>query len=94
MENVEALKEKLVQEGFVHVFEWKDAPGTLYPAHKHKDRVAMYILEGGLTFNFDGEKIMLKKGDRFDAPPDKEHTAVVGPDGCHFLVGEMTDGDS
>lgn len=81
--DVEALKQQLETEGFPHIYEWKDAPGTEYPAHAHKDKVALYILDGGLTFDFSGEKVMLKKGDRYDVAPGREHTAVVGPDGCH-----------
>jgi quercetin dioxygenase-like cupin family protein len=90
----ELFKQKLEDEGFLHIFEWYDEPGTEYPAHAHKGAVSMYILEGGLTFWFGDEEIVLKEGDRFDAPVGKEHTAKVGSQGCRFLVGEMIEGDS
>jgi quercetin dioxygenase-like cupin family protein len=90
----EHLKHKLTDEGFPHVYEWHDDAGTKYPAHAHKDKVSMYILGGGLMFQFGDEEVNLKEGDRFDVPPGKEHTAVVGANGCDFLVGEMIDGDS
>ncbi len=92
--NKELLKQKLADEGFVHIFEWKDAPNTEYEAHAHQGAVSMYILEGGITFWFESEEIELKQGDRFDVPLGKEHTAKVGPSGCTFLVGEMIEGDS
>jgi quercetin dioxygenase-like cupin family protein len=90
----ETLKQKLTDEGFLHVYEWHDKPGTEYPAHAHKGAVSMYILDGGLTFWFGQEEKILKEGDRFDVPVGKEHTAKVGEYGCTFLVGEMIDGDS
>ena len=90
----EDLKKKLVSEGFKHIYEWQDKPGTKYPPHAHKGKVAMYILEGGLMLTIDGKTIELKKGDRFDVPVGVEHSAGVGPNGCSYLVGEMIEGDS
>ncbi len=90
----DTLKQKLAEEGFPHIYEWHDEAGTIYPLHEHKDTVGMYILAGDLIFQFGDEEIALKEGDRFDVPPGKEHTAIVGKNGCDFLVGEMIEGDS
>jgi mannose-6-phosphate isomerase-like protein (cupin superfamily) len=88
------LKHQLASEGFKHIYEWKDKPETPYVEHKHQDKVALYILDGSITFYIDTETIELKKGDRFDVPPGKDHTALVGPEGCSYIVGEMIEGDS
>lgn len=88
------LKQTLEKDGFPHIYEWHDGPGTEYPSHSHKGEVSMYILDGGLTFWFGTEEVILKQGDRFDVPVGKEHTAKVGLEGCTFLVGEMIEGDS
>ena len=93
MEKTE-LKNILKEEGFRFVYEWKDTSTTFYPEHSHQDRVALYIIGGELTFDFSGEKVTIKKGARFDVPAGKLHTAVVGREGCEFIVGEMIDGDS
>lgn len=90
----ETLKKQLTEEGFLHVYEWKDEPGTEYPAHAHQDKVAMYVLEGGIVFHFDDGEVVLSAGDRFDVPVGKTHTAKVGDVGATFLVGEMIEGDS
>ncbi len=92
--NKEDLKEKLTEEGFVHVYEWNDNPNTQYETHAHTGEVSMYILRGGLTFQFGKKEVVLKMGDRFDVPAGEAHTAVVGPEGCVYLVGEMINGDS
>ncbi len=88
------LVEQLEKDGFKHIYEWEDKPGTEYPPHSHKDRVSFYIIDGSLTFYIDNQVIELKKGDRFDVPVAKEHRAKVGPGGCSYLVGEMIEGDS
>ena len=85
---------KLKEEGFKHVYEWRDEPHVEYPEHAHEDRVSFYIIEGSLTFRINGETIELNKGDRYDVPPKTNHTAKVGPEGCSFVVGEMIEGDS
>ncbi len=90
----ENFKQKLVDKGFPHIYEWHDEAGTEYQAHAHKGAVSMYILDGGLTFRFGQEEKILNKGDWFDVPIGKEHTAKVGEQGCTFLVGEMIEGDS
>ena len=90
----EIFRKKLIDEGFKHVYEWTDKPGTDYPKHNHKDKVSFYITAGSLTFSFGDKNIELKTGDRFDVPPGKEHSAKVGPQGCSFVVGEMIEDDS
>lgn len=82
-------------EGFLHVYSWEDPAGTAYEAHAHKGPVSMYITKGSLMFSLPGTNtLMLRKGDRLDVPVGVEHTAVVGPQGCSFVVGEMIEGDS
>jgi cupin superfamily acireductone dioxygenase involved in methionine salvage len=97
---VDELKNILKKEGFTHVYDWHNEPGTEYPAHVHKGKVAMYIIHGGLTFRFTEKdhtgqnEVPLHFGARFDVPVGKEHTAKVGEDGCTYVVGEMIEGDS
>lgn len=90
----EILRQKLADEGFAHIYEWRDSSGAEYSAHSHKGKVAMYILDGDLTLWLGSEKVILNKGDRFDVPVGQEHSAKIGPNGCVFLVGEMIKGDS
>ena len=84
----------LEKEGFPHVYEWQDKPGTVYPEHSHQDKVTIFITEGSLELTILGETRELKTGDRFDVPPGIPHSAVVGPQGCQYVVGEIIDGDS
>ena len=94
MELSERCIQKLEQEGWLHVYEWSDAPGTEYAEHSHQDKMAIFITEGSLSLTLDGETKELTVGDRLDIPPHTPHSATVGPDGCQFVVGEMVKGDS
>jgi quercetin dioxygenase-like cupin family protein len=94
MELSERCIQTLEKEGFLHVYEWQDKPGTVYPEHSHQDRVTIFITEGSIDFTILGVTHLLRTGDRFDVPPGAPHSAVVGLQGCQYVVGEMIDGDS
>lgn len=87
-------KDILQSEGFVHVYEWTDAPGEIYEAHAHKGKVSMYISKGSIEFCIENQCREYKEGDRIDVPIGVVHTATVGSEGCSFVVGEMIEGDS
>jgi mannose-6-phosphate isomerase-like protein (cupin superfamily) len=88
-------QEILKSEGFAHIYEWHDEPDIKYPSHAHKGNVTLCIERGEVTFHFSDDTIhVVKAGERFDVPVGLEHTAVVGSDGCEYVVGEMIEGDS
>ncbi len=66
----------------------QDTPGTVYPEHSHQGKVVLYITEGSIDFTIVGTTHHLKTGDRLDVPPETPHSAVVGPLGVQYVVGE------
>jgi quercetin dioxygenase-like cupin family protein len=91
--NLQDLKQQLTSEGFTHVYEWTDDPGTVYPEHAHRGKVSFFVTKGSVTFS--GEiNTTIRAGERFDVPVGIKHSAVVGPGGCSYLVGEEIEGDS
>ena len=88
------LTKQLKTEGFPYVYEWQDGPGKVYQPHSHKGKVTFYLLEGSLTFDFSGQKRGVRAGERFDVPIGKTHSAIVGPNGASYLVGQEIDGDA
>jgi len=84
----------LESEGFHHVYEWQDKPGTVYEEHAHQGQVSLFVTDGLLTFDFSGEKKEVRAGQRFDVPIGVPHSAIVGPEGAIYIVGEMIEGDS
>lgn len=91
--NIQTLKEQLKSENFPIVYEWSDAPGTAYLEHSHRGRVVFYVTKGSLTF-FGGIEKTLFKGDRIDVPIGVVHSALVGPEGCDYVVGQDIEGDA
>ena len=90
---IEEVKEHLKKAGFKTIYEWKDKPYTLYPSHEHKDKVCLYIVEGRVTLHFKEGDVELKAGDRLVVPPNTPHTGEVSGDGCHYVVGQMSDAE-
>lgn len=90
----DSVKEELEKEGFKHIYDWIDPPNETYDEHSHKDKVKLVIVSGSITFNLDGVERELKDGDKLLIPPNTKHSAVVGPKGCIYVVGEMIEGDS
>lgn len=86
--------EQLLAEGFVHIFDWTDAPGTVYEPHAHKDKVTIITTAGSVDFTIDGKTNTFRAGDRYDVPAGVIHSAVVGVEGWSCIVGEMIPGDS
>jgi quercetin dioxygenase-like cupin family protein len=94
MELSERYIAQLESEGFPSVYEWQDAPGTIYEEHTHKGKVSLCITDGTITLDFEGQKKELIAPVRFDVPPGVKHSAVVGPKGWIVIVGEEIEGDS
>ncbi len=94
MELSERCISQLEKENWPYIYEWQDKAGTAYPLHSHQGKVVIFITEGSIDFTIDGQTKTLRTGDRFDVLPHVPHSAVVGPAGCQFVVGEEIDGDS
>lgn len=93
LQSEKSLLKTLKDEGFDHVFVWHDEPGTEYSPHAHRGKVSFYLTRGSVTFS-GGIKKTVHAGERFDVPIGVEHSAVVGVEGCDWVVGEEIEGDS
>ncbi|MEK7650629.1 MAG: cupin domain-containing protein [Patescibacteria group bacterium] len=93
-ETISECKRTLTEQGFANVYDWEDKPNTEYPAHAHKGKVSFYVIKGSITMKLDQKTIILKPVDRIDVPVGVTHSAVVGSEGCTFVVGEEIEGDS
>ncbi len=79
---------RLRAEGFGHVFVWQDGPGAVYPEHSHAGVTAHVVLAGEIAITTGGETRTYRAGERFDVPAGARHSALVGPEGCRYVVGE------
>lgn len=81
------LRGKLEAEGY-SVFEWSDAPGTRYAAHRHAEDQSHWIISGALELSISGETYTLRAGDRDYLPANTVHAAFVpGSEPVRYLIG-------
>jgi quercetin dioxygenase-like cupin family protein len=82
-----ALRQTLEAEGF-SVFAWTDRPGASYSPHHHDHDESIWVVEGEITFGAGGGELRLGPGDRLMLPKGTTHTALAGPAGATYLIGE------
>ncbi len=79
---------RLSREGY-ESFRWNDAPGEIYPNHRHDYDECIWVLSGEMELAIAGKKVALAPGDRLYLPARIGHTLVVThPLGVTYLVGQ------
>jgi mannose-6-phosphate isomerase-like protein (cupin superfamily) len=86
--NEQALAKGLREEGFGHTYIWEDGPDTHYPDHVHTEETAHIVLDGEMTLSVGGKTHTYGVGERCDVPAGAVHSALMGPQGCRYLIGE------
>ncbi len=85
--NAQALRQCLEREGY-GVFEWSDAPGTIYSTHSHDEDQSHWIICGALELTVDDKSYTLRAGDRDFLPANTKHSAFVpGNEPVRYLIG-------
>ena len=74
------------------VYGWSNGPGERYAQHEHAYTKLLYCTRGSIEFLLaDGRTLSLRSGDRMVLPAGTPHAAVVGPEGCACLEGQIPD---
>ena len=82
-----SLRRQLELEGY-SVFEWSDAPGTVYGPHSHAEAQSHWIVSGELELTVGDETYALRAGDRDFLPANTTHSAFVpGHQPVRYLIG-------
>jgi quercetin dioxygenase-like cupin family protein len=83
----DTLRKKLEREGY-SVFEWTDAPQTVYGPHSHGDDQSHWVISGRLELTVGNETYTLEAGDRDLLPANTTHSAFVpGDRPVRYLIG-------
>ena len=83
-----ALRQRLIEEGFTRVFVHTDPPNKVYDEHTHTGDHVQVILEGSIDIITADGRNSYQPADRCDLAAGTPHAAVVGPDGCTYMIGE------
>lgn len=86
--DISELESELHKEGFRHTYVWRDESEVFHASHTHHKETAHIILDGEMTLTMNGETKTYYPGDRCDVPADTVHSALIGPHGCKYLIGE------
>lgn len=81
------LRRALEADGF-SAFAWTDAPGASYAPHSHDHDESLWCIAGEITFGAEGRLLSLGPGDRLMLPGGTVHTALAGPAGATYLIGQ------
>lgn len=84
-----AARAHLEEEGF-GCFVWTDPPGARYAPHHHDHDECIWVVAGRMTFTAGGETLTLDAGDRLLLPRSTVHTALAGPAGATYVIGERS----
>lgn len=85
--DVRELRRRMEAEGY-SVFEWIDAPGTVYDSHVHAEDQSHWIISGALELSIGDEQYTLRAGDRDYLPAYTRHSAAVPCDEpVVYLIG-------
>lgn len=81
------LEQGLIAQGYEQVCVHKDAPNFEYPSHDHPVDTAYGVLAGEMTVWIKDREHIVKKGQQLEIGKHVEHRALMGKEGCKFLVG-------
>jgi quercetin dioxygenase-like cupin family protein len=88
MENKEAIRRKMLKEGFSLINEYDDSPNEIFPDHDHPGDQFLVVLKGSIVVTMEGKTSILRQGDEMFFPAKMIHSAQIGPEGCLYLDGE------
>ena len=83
----EELRRRLEADGF-EAFRWQDSPGADYQPHSHDHDESLWLISGAITFGIGGADYRLAPGDRLMLPGGTVHTALAGPRGADYWIGQ------
>jgi len=81
------VRARLSAEGFA-CFVWTDPPDARYEPHHHDHDESIWVVEGEIIFTAGGSALRLGAGDRLMLPRHTVHTALAGPGGATYVIGE------
>lgn len=82
MANKEQIQNFFEKEGLEYTEE-NFKPGTKIEDHRHPFDEVRMIVEGRLLYNVDGNKLLLRQGDRIVIPANTKHSKQVqGTENC------------
>jgi len=94
MELSERWIQRFEDEGFPSVYEQQDGAGTIYPEQVNEGKKSIFVTDGSIIFDFNGETKEVIQNQRFDVPVGAPYTTTVGPNGLIAIIAEDSKSNS
>lgn len=79
-----AVLELLPETGSVEV--QRDTPARTHDLHTHPTSETLLVIDGSITFRWNGTEAECRSGDRLLLPAETVHGSTAGPDGCLYVI--------
>lgn len=83
-----AIRNELQKQGFKKMYEYTAKPREEDPLHLHPFDAKFIVLEGDIIVEIFDSKKLLTKGSELEIPRNTMHSALVGKNGCTYIVAE------
>lgn len=87
MQEINELKNQLLQEKYGEIWVRTDPPDFVYEEHEHPVDTIYVVMEGSMVTKTNGQTKELKSGDRWLVKKHILHGSIIGPTGCTYLTG-------
>ena len=84
----EEITKQLKKERYNSVYSWKDKPNKIYKNHFHNTETKLIIMKGEIQITTGGVTKNCESGESIIIIKKGKHSAVVGSEGCEYMVGE------
>lgn len=85
----EEIITRLQKEGYDNVWVYEAPALEVDEEHSHDFDTKLYILSGEIRITLDGAvETVCTEGSEIEIPREKLHSAVVGAQGCKYVVAE------
>ena len=88
MELSERYIQTLEKEGYINIEERQDLPNEEHAERELASKITVFVTDGSLVFDIDGEKKEIKATERFNLSADKPYSLIAGPEGSIYIYGE------
>lgn len=92
MQTEKEIIKNLEDLGYGKVYVWNDEPNKIFEEHSHNWDTKLYILSGEMRLKLLNsgriDDYKLKIGDEKEIFQNQIHSAIIGIDGCKYIVAE------
>lgn len=80
--------DELLRDGYLNLLFWDAVPFEQDDEHAHDRDHKMIVFSGDIELTIGYQTVHLGAQDYFEIPRGTNHLAIVGAEGCRYLIAE------